>query len=80
MGCGLCVQDCPQGAINLIGGRAEIDTGRCNSCYQCVDACPQGAIFKTTKVSPEELEATVGVLKNQTDDMIQRIDRLVNKA
>lgn len=80
MGCGLCVQICPQGAINLMWGRAEIDDGRCNYCYQCVDACPQGAIIKTTKVSPEELEATVCVLKNQTDDMIQRIDRLVNKA
>lgn len=80
MGCGLCVQDCPQGAINLIGGRAEIDTGRCNSCYQCVDACPQGAIFNTIVGSPEELEATVGVLKNQTDDIIRRIEGLFERV
>ncbi len=80
MGCGLCVQNCPQGAINLMWGRAEIDTGRCNSCYQCVDACPQGAIFNTIVVSPEELEATVGVLKNQTDDIIRRIEGLFDRV
>ena len=80
MGCGLCVQNCPQEAINLMWGRAEIDTGRCNYCYQCVDACPQGAIFNTIAVSPEELEATVGVLKNQTDDIIRRIEGLFERA
>ena len=79
-GCGLCVRACPQGAINLVGGKAEIDASRCNSCYQCVDACHRGAISEMIAVSPRELKTTVSSLKQQTDDIIKRIDQLVGKT
>jgi len=80
LGCGSCAQVCPQGAITFIWGKAEINTRRCNSCYQCIDVCPQGAIVEMIVVSPKELGATISSLKQQTDDIIQRIDQLVTKA
>lgn len=43
-GCGDCVDVCPQGAIRLTTGRAEIDRTRCDGCGLCIDACPTGAI------------------------------------
>jgi len=79
-GCGLCVQVCPRGAINLLWGKAEIDARRCNSCCECLNICPQGAIFELIIVYPKELRVTVSSLKQQTDDIIGRIDRLVTKA
>ncbi|MFB0556711.1 MAG: DUF362 domain-containing protein [Dehalococcoidia bacterium] len=80
LGCGLCIQVCPQGAINLIWGKAEIDARRCNSCYQCLNICPQGAIFEMTIISPAELRTTVSNLRQQTGAIMRRIDSLVSRA
>jgi len=80
LGCGLCIQVCPQGAINLIWDKAEIDARRCNSCYQCLNICPQGAIFEMTIISPAELRTTVSDLRQQTDAIMRRIDSLVSGA
>jgi electron transfer flavoprotein alpha subunit len=42
-GCGVCVEVCPFGAIEMVEGRAVINEA-CRACGQCVDACPVGAI------------------------------------
>jgi len=80
LGCGLCAQVCPQGAINLLWDKVEIDARRCNSCYQCLNVCPQGAIFEMIIISPAELRTTASNLKQQTDAIIRRIDRLASRA
>jgi ferredoxin len=79
LGCGLCAQACPQGAINLLD-KAAIDAKRCNSCYKCLSVCPQGAIFEMIIMSPTKLKTTVSNLKLQTDAIMRRIDRLVSRA
>ena len=43
VGCGACVDVCPNGAITL-DDVAKIDESKCIECGACVDACPQGAI------------------------------------
>ncbi len=78
-GCALCAQICPERAISLFWGKAEIDATRCNSCYHCVDACPQRAIAEIVVILPEELRVTVLSLGQQADDVIQRIDSLLSK-
>jgi electron transfer flavoprotein alpha subunit/NAD-dependent dihydropyrimidine dehydrogenase PreA subunit len=42
-GCGVCVDACPFGAVELVNGKAVINEA-CRACGQCVDACPVGAI------------------------------------
>jgi electron transfer flavoprotein alpha subunit len=76
LGCGLCVNNCPQQAIAIISGRARIDNRRCNECYTCVEVCPQGAIATLAPVSSDELQATVTTLKERTEDLIERINKL----
>ena len=76
VGCGLCAESCPRGAISLPWGQAEIDQNRCNSCRFCVEVCPQGAIVEGIPVSGKELRATVVSLKQQTDELLERIEML----
>jgi len=76
LGCGLCAENCPLQAISLLWGHAEIDQSRCNQCRLCVEVCPQGAIGEVVPVSRKELETTVVSLKQKTDDLIKRIERL----
>ncbi|MBA7703905.1 Ion-translocating oxidoreductase complex subunit B [subsurface metagenome] len=78
LGCGLCAQNCPREAVWFLGGQAEIDQNRCNLCRLCVEVCPQGAIVEVVLVSKDELEATVINLKQRTEDLIGRIERLIH--
>jgi Fe-S-cluster-containing hydrogenase component 2 len=78
-GCGLCSESCPQQAISLQWGQAQIDQKRCNRCGLCLDVCPQGAIVKLTRVSETELATTVGSLRQKADDLVRRIERLKQK-
>lgn len=39
-GCGVCVNHCPRGAINLVGGRAKVTASKCTSCQVCLGFCP----------------------------------------
>lgn len=46
IGCGVCEDTCPKGAITLEGDmpfvRAVIDHSKCNNCNVCVEGCPFG--------------------------------------
>jgi NAD-dependent dihydropyrimidine dehydrogenase PreA subunit len=44
-GCGLCVTDCPTGAVAMQGSRAVIARpDLCSYCADCEDICPTEAI------------------------------------
>jgi Fe-S-cluster-containing hydrogenase component 2 len=44
VGCGLCVDVCPNGAIKMDDGMAVIDPDACIDCEACVTECPNSAI------------------------------------
>ena len=49
-GCEQCVSACPFSAIDMIGGKAQMNTA-CKVCGLCLKQCPQGAIIRLeTKV------------------------------
>lgn len=43
-GCGSCVQECPEEAVQLVDGRSVIDRAKCTLCFDCVDVCCSGAL------------------------------------
>lgn len=44
IGCGVCIEACPAGAISLVEKKATITYAECRGCAICVDACPAGVI------------------------------------
>ena len=51
-GCGLCIPDCPEGALQVIDGKARLISDLfCDGLGACIGTCPRGAI------SVEEREA-----------------------
>ena len=44
-GCGLCIPECPEGAIQLIDGKARVVSDLyCDGLGACIGHCPEGAI------------------------------------
>ena len=44
IGLGSCAKVCPQNAIRVINGVADVDRSKCVGCGLCVKACPKGMI------------------------------------
>ena len=80
LGCGLCVESCPQQAILIVATTAAINQGRCNQCRLCLEVCPQVAIVESCPVSEAELAITVGSLTQATDDLLKRIEKLKRQS
>ena len=43
-GCGRCAERCKQRAIEVVDGRARVDSSKCVFCGYCARACPQFCI------------------------------------
>jgi len=54
IGCALCIELCPYGALSREEGYAVINIALCHGCGTCVAACPSGAMdqnhFKTNQI------------------------------
>lgn len=45
IGCGICVDACPQDVLEVEGGVATVvNEDSCIACGECVEECPMGAI------------------------------------
>jgi pyruvate ferredoxin oxidoreductase delta subunit len=50
IGCGTCVQFCPEGCIKIDNKKAVIDYDYCKGCLICITECPVKAIKSETEV------------------------------
>jgi ferredoxin len=52
-GCGSCVASCPEGALAVVSGRAELTAEEyCDGLGLCSSACPNGAISTEMREAP----------------------------
>lgn len=62
-GCGLCIPNCPEGALQIIDGKARLVSDlACDGLGACIGHCPQGAI--TIEERPAEDYDEVKVMEN----------------
>lgn len=59
-GCGLCVPNCPEGALQIIDGKARLVSDLfCDGLGACIGNCPEGAIFVEEREAEEYNEVKV---------------------
>ncbi|MCG8572636.1 MAG: 4Fe-4S binding protein [Spirochaetes bacterium] len=59
-GCGLCVPGCPEGALQIIDGKARLVSDLfCDGLGACIGECPEGAITIETREAEEYDEKRV---------------------
>ncbi len=50
IGCGICVDSCPQEVLEVVNGVCEpVNEDACIACGDCVEECPMGAITEVVE-------------------------------
>ncbi len=52
--CGVCVEQCPEGALSAEGGHVRYSPEKCVQCDTCIHVCPHDSSPRTEELSPEE--------------------------
>ena len=67
IGCGVCVDNCPVGAIFMEKEVATINMAECIRCGICHEVCPEQAVRHDSEKIPEAVTANVEMTKRFMD-------------
>ena len=76
VGCKVCIDTCPQGAISMENNKAVIDVNKCTECGRCYLVCPQSAIsselHSNQKISQNDDAQMFSISKVDPDSSMER--------
>ncbi len=78
-GCGLCVPDCPEGALQVIDGKVRlVGEVLCDGLGACIGRCPTGAIYiEKREAEPYDEEKVIhNILPQGTNTLIAHLEHL----
>ena len=52
--CGLCVEQCPAGALSIEEGKVQFNPSACVQCDTCIHICPHDSSPRTEELTPQE--------------------------
>lgn len=72
-GCGLCIPDCPEGALQIIDGKARLVSDLfCDGLGACIGTCPEGAICVIEReAGPYDEKAVMATIAPQGEAVIK---------
>ncbi|MDD3934037.1 MAG: 4Fe-4S binding protein [Methanoculleus sp.] len=72
-GCGLCIPDCPEGALQVIDGKARLVSDLfCDGLGACIGTCPEGAISVIEREAvPYDEKAVMATIVPQGEAVIR---------
>lgn len=73
-GCGLCIPSCPEGALQIVDGKAKLVKEEfCDGLGACLGECPQGALtVEEREVEEYDEEGVIGHLKEQSPELLEK--------
>ena len=80
-GCGLCVPNCPEGALQIIDGKARLVSDLfCDGLGACIGNCPEGAISVEKREAEEYDEKKVmeNIIKQGKNTIKAHLEHLEN--
>lgn len=78
-GCGLCIPGCPEGALQIIDGKARLVSDlMCDGLGACIGECPEGAIeIEKREAEPyDEIAVIKEILKHGENTLIAHLEHL----
>ncbi len=78
-GCGKCIPDCPEGALQMIDGKARLVGDLfCDGLGACIGSCPVGAISVEERESEPYSERKVmeNIVKHGTNTIVAHLEHL----
>ncbi len=78
-GCGLCIPNCPEGAIQIIDEKARLISDLfCDGLGACIGHCPQGAIAIVEREAEEydERKVMANIVKQGKNTIIAHLKHL----
>ncbi len=73
-GCGLCIPSCPEGALQIVDGKAKlVKESFCDGLGACLGECPHGALAVEEKEIEEyDEEGVIAHIKEKSPELLER--------
>lgn len=73
-GCGLCIPSCPEGALQIVDGKARVvKENFCDGLGACLGDCPQGALtIEEKEVEEYDEEGVIAHIKETSPELLEK--------